>query len=423
VKNVLACWQLYRTDFAEKQRSFSTKVRLFNFERDTDFELWDMERQKPSDVCYGMQRAGWTRNSNGKAMFIGQFFEPIGQALLKSPRLKLNFSRFSGMLVRVYNQAVGNRYSWFLRTSDFETSRIQYEFDFECKATSWHTFRMPFNAFRPVRADGVPLPGDEAEKMPLRREDVVQMGVAVRIVGEPVPYIGDRLNYFSLTLDFIKVFRTQAEPQVVYLGHDSGEASREEPGDLEDGEEDEEEMFFSGADFDEELSRMRQEEEDKAAAEIEELVSATPLPEAKAGGDSEVMEFFDKSRPRSPMQAVVESGLAFTIVKVNRLNEHPGGKFPVSVRQASVQAPPLSVSHSDLGSISRGDAAELVVSALTEPACVNAEITAGEPRGESGAPLHSEGGARALLAEPAFEIASTMQEDVKDYLKQLTPNR
>lgn len=423
VMNVLACWQMYRNEFAEMQRSYTTKVRLFNFARETDFELWDVERQRPSDLCYGQQRCGWTRNSYGKAHFIGQFFEPLGQAQLKSPKLKLNFKRFSGLLVRVYNQAVDNRYSWFLRTSDFEETRLQYEFGFDCEASSWHTVRMPFNAFKPVRADGVPLPEDELENLPLRREDVVQMGVVVRTEGQARPYgMGDALNYFSLALDSIKVFRTQAEPQVIYLGRqeDQGtKSSADEAGEAEE-EEAEEELFFSDdSDLDEDLSRLRKAEAE-AAAEIEELVAAQPLPEADDEDDT-TMEFFER-RPRSPMRAVIDSGLAYTIVKVTGLNDHPGGRYPVSVCQASVRVPPLSESYDALGSISRGDAAELVVSALTEPMCVNAEITAGETS-RSGAAHAGESHTGSDLLTPTFEISSTMQEDVKAYLKQLTPNK
>lgn len=29
------------------------QVQIFNFNRATDFELWDLERQYPSDMCLG----------------------------------------------------------------------------------------------------------------------------------------------------------------------------------------------------------------------------------------------------------------------------------------------------------------------------------------------------------------------------------
>jgi len=417
IKDVLSAWQIYRQEFAERQRQYTAKVRIFNFARDTDFELWDLERQKPTDMCYGLQKAGWTRNSQGTAMFIGQFFEPVGQAQLRSPRLKLNFKRFSGLLIRVYNQAVNNKYSFFLRCSDFEETRLQYEFEFECKASSWHVVRMPFNAFRPVRADGVELPEDEADNFPLRREDVVQMGVAVRTGDNPVLYDGDRLNYFSLAMEWVKVFRTQQEPQVVYLGRaeDIEEASLgvAEEDDGDDG--DTGEMVFNAdSDLEAEFTRMREARaaaEAAAAAEIEELEKMA----LEAEGDDEVMQF-EEARKKSPMQAVLESGLAFAAIKVNGLNDHAGGKFPVSVQQASVRAPPLSVSRGEVGRISREDVAELVVLALTEASCVNTEIAAGEPLKQSEAQTGN------LLAA-AFEISSTTKESVKEYLKQLTPNR
>jgi len=415
--DVLACWQLYRFDFADKQRAYSTKVRLFNFDRETDFELWDLERQRPSDLCYGRQRCGWTRNSYGEALFIGQFFDPIGQAQLKSPRLRLNFKRFSGLVVSVYNQAVSNKYSWFLRMSDFEETRLQYEFDFECEASTSNTVRMPFNAFRPVRADGVPLPEGEVGYEPLRREDVVQMGVTVRTEGKVRPYgIDGRLNYFSLAIFSIKVFRRQGEPQVIYLGRqqDLPSFGAEEGAEEGEEEEEEEEMIFSGDDLDETFLDLQKAEEE-AEAEIAELVRDQPLPEPKAGEDDDEMEFFE-GRPKSPAQAVVQSGLAYTAVHVNGLNDHPGGRYAVSVHQASVHDAPLSNSFSKIGTIARGDVAELAVSALVEPKCVNAEIAAGEsPRGQTV-------GQKPAGLNPTFEIRSTLQEDVKAYMKQLTPN-
>lgn len=420
IKDVLSCWQIYRQEFAERQRQYTSKVRIFNFARETDFELWDLERQRPSDMCYGLQKGGWTRNSHGTALFIGQFFEPVGQAQLRSPRLKLNFKRFSGVLIRVYNQAVNNKYSFFLRTSDFEETRLQYEFEFECKASSWHVIRMPFNAFKPVRADGVELPEDEADNFPLRREDVVQMGVAVRTGDNPVLYTGDRLNYFSLAMDWVKVFRTQVEPQVVYLGRaeDIEDGTFETEADDDDEEEDDfgEVMFDADSDINAEMAKMRASKakaEAAAAAEIEELES-TALALGEGLDDSEIMKF-EETKKKSPMQAVMESGLSFSVIKVNGMNDHKGGAHPVSVQQASVKAAPLTVSHGDVGRISREDAAELVVSALTEPACVNTEIAAGEP-------LKEEVQTGNLLA-PVFEISSTAEENVKEYLKQLTPNR
>lgn len=363
VGNVLRAWQLYRQDFAEYQRAFNGKVQIFNFKRSTDLELWDLERQYPSDMCYGVQRAGWTRNEKGLALFLGQFFEAYGQCTLRSPKLKLNFSRFGGILVGVYNAAVKNKFSWFLRTSDFERTRVQYEFEFECEATTWNYVRMPFNAFKAVRTDGVPLPDDVVPEMELRREDVVQMGVVYRTNGEERIYEGDRMNYFSLAIDFVKAFRAQKEPQVVYVGR-ADQTTPEMPKQATDGESESEETRgpWNGL--------------------------YTP--------------------PKTSAEAVLRSGVAFTMLRVKGLNEHPGGKFPVVLHQAPLERPHLTFDTENVGSISRGDVAALLVSAMSEPNCVNAEIMAGEPDGSE---------------ETGAVITSTLQEDVKGYLKQLHPNK
>jgi len=426
VMNVLAAWQMYRRDYAENQRAYSSKVRLFNFARQTDFDLWDLERQKPSDMVYGIQRAGWTQSQTEKQpLFIGQFFEPIGQCQLKSPILKLNFKRFSGLLLRVYNQAVDNTYSYFLRTSDFDRTRVQYEFEFSCKGSSWHTIRMPFNAFRPVRTDGVPLPEDQLEAFQFAREDVVQMGIVVRTYGNVRVYQGDRLNFFSLTINSIRAFRLQKEPQVVYVGRikaDSSESasswSSQESGE-EDADEDsdeEEESVPTNLPVDAERGKNRREAEMKAAeAEIQELIKQEVFTDVK-------MNFEDpqRSQPkvigaRTGEEAVVRSGLAFTLVKVAGVNDNPGGKFAVALQQAAVHRPHLSTGIPDVKSISRGDVAALVVSALSESSCVNAEIIAGESKQTS--PVEHDD---RLM--PPVEIRSTVQENVRSYLKQLVPN-
>ncbi|CAE7827113.1 DRG2 [Symbiodinium sp. CCMP2456] len=367
VSNVLRSWQLYRKDFAEEQRAFNSKVQVFNFQRQTDFELWDLERQYPSDMCYGVQRAGWTRNSYGDALFVGQFFEDMGQCQLRSPRLKLNFSKFGGLIVTVYNQAVNNKFSWFLRTSDFEQTRVQFEFDFVCEASSWCKFRMPFNAFKPVRADGVPI--DDPEEFQLRREDVVQMGVSFRTEGVPVQYRGDRMNYFSLQIEGIRAFRLQKEPQVVYAGR-----------------------------LDDVAPTVQEADADQAFVDPEDRPREGPYNGLW-------------TRPKTGAEAVIGSGLAFSLLRVNGFNDHPGGKFPVVLNQAPLHRPHLSFHSETVRSISRGDVAALLVSAMSEPNCVNTEIIAGEA---------SEGAEES--SAPQVEITSTLQEDVRGYLKQLTLN-
>jgi hypothetical protein len=61
--------------------------------------------------------------------------------------------------------------------------------------------------------------------------------------------------------------------------------------------------------------------------------------------------------------------------------------------------------------------AALILPTLSEPHCVNVEVSAGElTRNESEEVVSSKGHASA------FAIGSTLQEDVKSYFKQLVPN-
>lgn len=458
IKNALACWQMYRRDFAEAQRSYSSKVQIFSFDRETDFALWDLERKNPTDTCYGLLSAGWVRSFSGNALFIGGFLEPVGQCTLSSPTLKLNFKRFSGIIMNVYNQARKNKYSFFLRTSDFELTRVQYEFDFTCDATRWYNVRMPFNAFRAIRADGMQLPKEDgvAEK-PLERADVVQMGIVVRTSAEAAESWESQLrtsygsartkvNKFSLQVHFIKVFRTQNEPQVVYLGR-RGEHEVPSPAvssgakaspEAEEEEEEEEEITFTDEDADmEKFARIKRKAEEEAKQDIVDSLEEKKKPNTKAivvveepseeVDDTEGvadLDFFFRGFPKSPQQAIIESGLAFTMVQVNAINAHASGKHHVSVRQASLNAQPLSVHQgTELGSVSRGDAAEIAVAAILEPSCVNAELAIGEPRegDDGGAMLERFGQASDLLAS-SFEISSAVGEEVKKGLKLVKPN-
>eukprot|EP00434_Breviolum_minutum_P004444 symbB.v1.2.003917.t1/scaffold210.1/size302740/8 len=176
---------------------------------------------------------------------------------------------------------------------------------------------------------------------------------------------GDRLNYFSLAIDFVKAVRAQKEPQVVYVGN--------------------------------------------ADQAIPTQAEATEGSESstKTRGPWDGLY----TRPKTSAEAVLRSGVAFTMLRVKGLNEHPQGKFPVVLHQAPLERPHLSFDTQNVGSISRGDVAALLVSAMSEPNCVNAEIMAGEPAGDSVGEVEG------------TVITNTLQEDVKSYLKQLEPNK
>lgn len=438
LKNILSCWQIYRMDFCDWQSDkYSTSFRLFDLTREIDCQLWATEQSRISDLAFGQHRSIWT--PQGKEGFVvglwwATFMAPQGQAMLKSPTVDLNFSRFSGLLLKCYNGLMPNRYYFFLRTSDFEETRVQYEFEFNCESCRGYIVRMPFKGFKPVRVDGVELSPEAVAAMPLRRDDVRQMGIVFRTDAEnprePAldSYGVFRGQWLKLFLSSVKAYRTQQEPQVVMLGR---EASFEEGG-KDDWLED-----FDGDDLDEfdELEEKYLQAERQAEAEIEELVGSDEIEGVEE--DEEPMEFGDPvqnpPRPRSPLQSLAETGLAYTVIKVKGLNEHPGGKYPILVEQASHQHVPHSkLPMDDLGYISRGDAAELAVSALTEGSCVNVVMRAGEVPSEAGArgAKDDETAASSSQAEadpqssllPSFRLPSTMTSNVKEYMKRMQAN-
>jgi len=488
VQNVLSSWQLYRADFAEQQRAYSAKVRLFNFARGTDIELWsNMQWSYEDDRCFNYQRTFWfqrfTRtSSDGKSIF-GQWkgvypksVEGDFQSELTSPTLKLNFSRFSGLVFSCFNCAVDNEYTFVLRTSEFEETRIQYEYTFKCKASRHHSIRMPFSAFRPANCAGPGLnePGELAA-FKLNRADVVQMAISKRRKsGDPLvehPFFKwdqecadritkihgqDRLQlpreeelygprkwkgYWGLNVKWMSAYRSQTEPQVIILGKDEDIGGLEEDMEQDDADAaleekamEEEGFFFSDADVDSGF----QEAELQATAELEELAAVAEAAEEAArkkrredeakrrealqedgkGEEEDDIDYARYGRPRTALQAITDTGLSYTIIKVKGFNDHPGGKFPIRVEQAPITEPPMTCRYPNLGTLSRGDAAELVVSVLTQPSCVNAEMAAGECLREDG--KFNQG--RQRPKGKTFEIRNTLEEDVKKYMKQLVPN-
>lgn len=444
VSSALSTWQRYRLEFADLQKAYATKVRLFDFSRATDRRIFSIEWVKETDLRYGWSRCGWAVDKFGKGLFIGWFHQEVGQCLLKSQTLKLNFKRFSGLMLNCYNQSRRNEFSFFLRNKDFEETRVQFEYDFTLLPSRWHHVRMQFNAFRPRRVDGAELPPEEAVKFELDRAGVIQMGIVIRTKGMYRKYAEGRNNYFSLHLSRIQAYRTQAEPQVILVqniadgagtnpwcgGQDLGwELEPEE----ESGEALESDFSSSFSYSDETLAEdvRRRKREEKEAEKLQAELREVERKEAEAASAAAAAQGLELPRTRTAAQAVMTSGLSFSIISVNGLNQHPGGQYPLHIHQIPVSAPHLSVSSPvrGLSGVSRADVAELVVSALSQPSCVNTEIVAGEPGGDVPLPPEEAEGEEKPetsfqidVRKPILQIRSTAEEDVKKYLKQLVAN-
>jgi len=408
LRGILAAWKEYKRDFSECNRSQASTLTLFSFKDEVSRSLWAVETRNPSDSCYGAQYAVWERNPNtgNAAMLQGTFFEDEAQTTLLSPTLRLNFKSFSALMLNVYSYPdageTSTTFSFILRTEDFESTRVQYEFEFTV-GEGYQTVRMPFAAFKAVRADGVEVPADEAQ--PLQRTSVTQLGVVKRN-SRRVFYddIGKKNRGERFLLDILRigVSKIQVEPDVVYMGplpdgQDVEEAS--------DEKEEEEEMSYA-AQYEAMLAA------EKAAEEELETVMAMADESATAG-----IEVRRRSRKGvDPKRALIDSGLVYTILHMNGVNNHPGGKYPLTMSQLPVDAAPLSghtrVPHAKF--ISRGDAAELAMSSLTEPACRNAEVFVGE--------LSPNVSSSESDMGPFHEMGPTSQDDVGSYLKKLSPS-
>mmetsp|Transcript_40479 Transcript_40479/g.90791 ORF Transcript_40479/g.90791 Transcript_40479/m.90791 type:complete len:1106 (+) Transcript_40479:42-3359(+) len=412
LRGILAAWKEYRKDFSECNRSQASTLTLFSFKDEVSRSLWAVETRNPSDSCYGAQYAVWERNryTGNAAMFQGVFFEEIAQATLLSPTLRLNFKSFSALMLSVYSfpddGETSTTFSFILRTEDFDSTRVQYEFEFTV-GEGYQTVRMPFVAFKAVRADGVEVPANEAQ--PLERTSLTQLGVVKRNsrrVSYDETSRRNRGERFNLDILRIGVSKTQVEPDVIYMGP---LADGQDAVDLEEAademEEEEEPMSYK-----EQYEAMLAAE--KAAEEELESVMAMADMSATAG-----LEVRRRSRKGvDPKKALIDSGLVYTILHMNGVNNHPGGKYPLTMSQLPVDAAPLSghkcIPHAKF--ISRGDATELAMSSLTEPACRNAEVFIGE--------LSTKATSSDSDMGPFHEMGPTSQDDVGSYLKKLSPS-
>ena len=363
----------------------ATKLSLFKFRRDVDFDAWSIE-SADDEIASRLARAGlavrksisyWKRSdAHRNGVFVGNIFDKyLGSATVAcrladapAPNLEspddikhnpsegvaaivddvtpemadepaLDLGEYSGIIFK--GNGDGKKYTMIVRTLQYDEDGLEYHHDFKTRVKGFTTARLPFSGFIPHR-DGKPVPPNEAPE--LDRHGVVGLAMAFFPQrNEPSKSEGN----FYLSFAHMKAYRERDEPEIVYL---SGGAAA---GELAAGD----------------------------AAELKPPESAT----AEHGGNTgeEGQELSDEPAVINPLEArrknaascervVRSSGLTYFIVRPAILDDLPGGVRRLVFTQGA------AADARARGSVSRADVAEVVVRSLLDPRACNVACTLSE---------------------------------------------
>lgn len=325
----------------------------------------------------------WIRNEFGHGVFVGKVPEALngrgGEASVVSSRLRsrdgkpedgIDLSGFGGFVCRVCSD--GGSYEAFIRTADFDEG-VEYVCDFataskpasknNASKNKFSTIRLPFESFSPVRRGTVPR--DDKAIPRFQGKDVRNIGFRFRsssnaaAVRPNLNRKGSEMLSFYLGLSYIKLFRTQPEPEFVYLSDGAI------PPSVSDGQ---------------------------VRHDIHQLISGKTSSSSSNDGvqilnDKKLQQISSDKTARSPEETYYKylgeevlknSGLSYAIVRVSGYNESP-----------SSEASEISIKSTDESaqSISRREAAEVCVSALLDPCALNKSFYVSKQKGQSSASI------------------------------------
>jgi hypothetical protein len=310
----------------------------------------------------------WIRNKFKHGVFVGKVprgtGEIGGEASIVSSRLRsreepemgIDLSNgFAGFVCRVCSD--GGRYEAFVRSGNYGTDGIEYvcEFATEIKQrqkgnksrNKFKTVRLPFVNFKPVQRREKSGEG-ETVAPPFKGKDVRQIGFRYRSENNPekAKFEKGSFSSFYLALSYIKVYRSQPEPEFVYLSdarippvltsnmvrHDVHQLVTTKEGESED--EDSYQLL------------------DQAALTS---VAANPMTRSAE-------ETYYKYRGEEILK---NSGLSYTIVRVCGFNEVPSGEASTI---------DLKQSNHDMMAVSRAEVAQVCAEALLDPNALNKSL-------------------------------------------------
>lgn len=373
LQNLLEAYQHVRA--ADYGLSQAAKRALFKFRGRSDFNLFAIDAGEESDGGANVNfQAKWIMNQFGNGVFTGKVLKPKagagGDAAVVSTRLRSRENHengidlstgFAGFILRLVSD--GRKYEIFVRTKEYYDHGVEYVYEFltatkptteESRSPSkFITVRCPFASFKAVA----------------RGSTTDSLGSIPRFRGEDVRHIGFRyssssnllkwkmeageLSSFYLALVYIKLYRSQPEPEFVYLSD-----ARIPP-------------------------VIRSDMVSHSARQI-----VAPSDDEEKGGvqlidDSAVMAATSTATSRSKEetyfkyrgeQMIKNSGLSYCFIRVSGFTESPSGEF------STVD---LSADNNEVTAVSRTDIAQVCVSALLDPNALNKCFYIGKKRGDS----------------------------------------
>eukprot|EP00978_Attheya_sp_CCMP212_P016222 scaffold42286_cov51-Attheya_sp.AAC.7 len=346
----------------------------------------DVPSKSVAWVTPAMQtQCSWIKNKFGSAVFVGKVpagtSTKRGEAAVVSSRLRgkedpekgIDLSNgFAGFVCRLCSD--GGAYEAFVRTKEYDKSGIEYVCKFKTgmkprqldnkSRYKFRTVRLPFSLFKAVQRRGITVPTDVDDPgvINFAGKDVRHIGFRYRSASNEKRSTAFRINgkktkdkaaysSFYLALSYIKVYRSQLEPEFVYL------SDARIPPTVSDG--------AVRHDMRQILSPTSPqiEEDDENVGEsyrIMDQEEVKRIVEDRMGRSEE--ETYFKFRGEEILR---NSGLSYTIVRIAGYNESPSGE------SSTIQ---LQQSNDELASVSRADIAEVCVSSLLDPNALNKSV-------------------------------------------------
>ena len=277
-----------------------------------------------------ISQVNWMKNKFDHGVFVGKLpvaLNGIGsEASIISSRLRSRedpemgtdlSNGFAGFVCRIC--ADGKAYEAYIRTSEYETNGIEYVFKFQTEtkpskdgnrsSNKFQTVRIPFSKLIPVIRRRVEGADESALGKGFIGKDVKQIGFRVNSLDNVLPDSDPNkkkykwLNFY-IALCYIKVYRSQPEPEFVYLSD-----ARIPP------------KMKSGL-VRHDLKRILSiEEKEIGGALFNEVEAKKVLQNPK---DRSGEELYYKYRGEEILK---NSGLQYSIIRVPSLNELPSGEF------------------------------------------------------------------------------------------------
>jgi Predicted nucleoside-diphosphate-sugar epimerases len=281
----------------------------------------------------------WMKNKFSHGVFVGRIpaaRNGIGsEASIISSRLRSRddpekgtdlSNGFSGFLCRIC--ADGKTYQAFIRTSEYDSTGVEYVCKFQTEAkqsmdgnksvNKFQTIRLPFSNFKPIfRQNNLKAMVDADHVIPFDGKDVKQIGFRVNSMDNALPGSdpkGTRHGYigFYLAISYIKVYRAQPEPEFIYI------SDARIPPTIKNG------MVRH------DLKRILSDEECEGQSLFDEKEVKSILKDPKKRSGEEL---YYKYRGEEILKS---SGLQYAIIRVPSLNELPSGEFStIELRQVS----------------------------------------------------------------------------------------